>query len=227
MPLDMEVIKSIPIFAGLDDASLAKIASVTKQRAYKKGSIIFMEDEPGKAFFFVKSGKVKIYRTSPEGQQHIIHIFGPGEVFAEATVFADVTYPATAEALEDSQIGVIDNADLEALIQEDTALALSIIKILAKRLRMASEEIRNLAVMDAAGRTAMLLLQLAEQYGEKTPDGIIIALDVPRQELANMAGITRETLARVLSRFNENGIIQLDKYRIIIRDMEALMDEAY
>jgi len=223
----MEVIKSIPIFAGLDDASLAKIASVTKQRAYKKGSIIFMEDEPGKAFFFVKSGKVKIYRTSPEGQQHIIHIFGPGEVFAEATVFADVTYPATAEALEDSQIGVIDNADLEALIQEDTALALSIIKILAKRLRMASEEIRNLAVMDAAGRTAMLLLQLAEQYGEKTPDGIIIALDVPRQELANMAGITRETLARVLSRFNENGIIQLDKYRIIIRDMEALMDEAY
>lgn len=227
MPLDMEVIKSIPIFAGLDNASLAKIASVTKQRAYKKGSIIFMEDEPGKAFFFVKSGKVKIYRTSPEGQQHIIHIFGPGEVFAEATVFADVTYPAAAEALEDSQIGVIDNADLEALIQEDTALALSIIKILAKRLRMASEGIRNLAVMDAAGRTAMLLLQLAEQYGEKTPDGIIIALDVPRQELANMAGITRETLARVLSRFNENGIIQLDKYRIIIRDMEALMDEAY
>ncbi|HBX24168.1 MAG TPA: Crp/Fnr family transcriptional regulator, partial [Desulfotomaculum sp.] len=97
MGSNLQYIKKIPLFAYLDDDQLGEVEQVILERNYQKGRIIFMEDEPGEAVFFVKSGRIKISKQTSDGREHILHFINPGEVFAEVVMFGDGTYPATAE----------------------------------------------------------------------------------------------------------------------------------
>jgi CRP/FNR family cyclic AMP-dependent transcriptional regulator len=112
-----EYIKKLAFFSDLDNESLDKIAQIMIERKYKKNMIIFMAGEPAEAVFFVKKGKVKIYKTTQDGKEHIIHIMSDGDVFAEACLFGVQPYPANAEAMDDSEIVMIKNKDLEHLLE--------------------------------------------------------------------------------------------------------------
>jgi len=218
---DYDILRGISMFSDLNDSSLSKIMSIMHERSLKKGKILFMEGEPGDAFYFVISGKVKIYKTSSDGREHIIHIFGSGNVFGEVTLFSNVEYPATTEVLEDSRIGVIRNEELEKLIREDSNLALELIKILNKRLVIANVEIRNMAFNDTVQRTAAALIKLATNLGVKTQRGIELNIDMTRQELAEVVGTARETVTRALSRLKKDKAIEVDD-NIIIKEIEKL-----
>jgi len=181
-----------------------------------------MEGEPGEAFFYIKSGLVKIYKVSSDGREHILHILNEGHVFAEVTLFNNSSYPATAEVLEDAQIGMIKNSDLEKLIIKNAEISLELIKYLNKRLVEAQNKVRNLALYDTFGRTAQALVKLAEDYGKKTNEGIELDLNISRQELANIVGTTRETVIRVLAAFKKEKSIELDKSSIIIKNIDKV-----
>lgn len=217
-----DYLKQISIFAELKDEFLQKIDDVSIARNYSKGKMIFMEGDPGEAFFYIKSGLVKISKLSSDGREHILHILNEGHVFAEVTLFSASDYPATAEVLEEAEIGMIKNAALEKLIIETPEISLALIKYLNKRLIEAQNKVRNLALYDTFGRTAQALVKLAEDYGKKTTTGIELDLNISRQELANMVGTTRETVIRVLSAFKKEMSIELDKSSIIIRDIEKV-----
>jgi CRP/FNR family transcriptional regulator len=220
---DLEILRKISMFSELDDSSLLKISDILHRRNYKKGKIIFMEGEPGDAFYFVLSGGVKLYNTASDGREHIIHIFGRGNVFGEVTLFNDTGYPATAEVLEDSAIGMIRNEELENLIRQDSSLALELIRVLNRRLLMASVEIRNMAFNDTVQRTAAALIKLSESHGIKTSRGIELDLDITRQELADVAGTARETVIRALTRLKKDGAVEMDG-SIVIKDINKLAD---
>ena len=96
---NIEFLKKIPLFTHLDDEQLAEVEEVILERNYQKGRIIFMENEPGEAVFFVKAGRIKITKQTSDGREHILHFINPGEVFAEVVMFGDGTYPATAEVV--------------------------------------------------------------------------------------------------------------------------------
>lgn len=217
-----DYLKQISIFAQLKDEFLQKIDDISIVRNYSKGKMIFMEGDRGEAFFYIKSGLVKISKLSSDGREHILHILNEGHVFAEVTLFSNSDYPATAEVLEEAEIGMIKNIALEKLIIEMPEISLELIKYLNKRLIEAQNKVRNLALYDTFGRTAQALVKLAEDYGKKTSTGIELDLNISRQELANMVGTTRETVIRVLSAFKKEMSIELDKSSIIIRDIEKV-----
>lgn len=218
----LEYLKHIPIFEELAPADLAAIDEVTIERRYKKNMIIFMEGEPGEGFHYIKSGKVKITQMAPDGREHIINILGPGEVFAEVLLFNRGPYPATAVAIEDSVIGIIKNNDLEKVVTENSRIALHIIRVMSKKLIHAQMKIRTLALSDTVSRTAQVLVRLSRQYGQPVTGGVQIAIDMTRQDLANLVGTTRETVSRVLSSLKKDKVIDFAEHQIIILDEKSL-----
>lgn len=217
-----EVLRRVPIFSQLKDEDLEKIMSITIEKKYNKGSIIFMEGDKGEAFYFIKSGKIKIYRSSKDGKELILNIYGKNNVFAEVTIFNDVSYPATAEVIEDAVVGMILNSDLEKLIKVNSELGLNLIKVLNKRLYNAQLKLKQIALNDTYSRTAQAIIRLAEEHGKNKSEGAELKLELSRQELANMIGTARETVSRILSQFKKEGAIEISGKRIVIKDIKKL-----
>lgn len=219
---DTELIKKLSFFSGLQEEDLEQITNISMERRYKKNMIIFMEGDPGEAFYYIKSGKVKIFRAYEDGREHIIHIFGEGDVFGEATLFNNIPYPASALVYEDAVIGVIKNKDLENLIKRNSELALKIIKLLSGKLVLSQHKIRDLTFNDVFARTASQILKLAREYGKKTDSGIMIDMPLSRQELADMVGTTRETVSRAISKFKKEKSIAEEKDKIVVLNEDRL-----
>lgn len=222
--IDTKFLKKISLFEEMSEEELKAILDIIRTRKYKKGAIIFAEGEPGEAVFFVKAGRVKISKLTSDGREQILHFVSEGDVFAEVCLFNDGPYPATAEIVEDAEIGFIRNPDLEETVKNNGAIAIKLIHLLNNRLKVAQSRIRDLALKDAYARTAQLLLTLANDKGCTKTKEYTIDMDLSRQDLANMVGLTRETLTRVLSEFKKMKIININKSKIDIKNLEALRD---
>ncbi|NLD46055.1 MAG: Crp/Fnr family transcriptional regulator [Clostridiaceae bacterium] len=217
-----DYLKKLAFFSELPEDYLERISEISIQRSYKRNMIIFMEDEPGEAFFYIKSGKVKIYRTYDDGREHIIHILGPQEVFGEVTLFNNINYPASASVYEDAEVIIFKNNKIEELIRQNSDLAFNMIKILSRKLLFAQQKIKDLTFNDVYSRMASQIIKLSMSYGKKTDKGILIDINLSRQELADMTGTTRETVSRVISRFKKEKSISEEKDSIIIIDEQKL-----
>ncbi|MDU4961044.1 MAG: Crp/Fnr family transcriptional regulator [Sporomusaceae bacterium] len=219
----MRYLDQIPLFAGMSEEQFQQIYRHSIERTYAKGTVIFFEGDPGEGFHFVISGQVKIIKAAADGREHTIKIMQPGEVFAEVLLFSNLPYPATAVAADASRIGMIKNSDLEKLVLSNSQLALQLIKSLSQRLLYAQRKIRDLALSDVMSRTVETLIGLAREHGRTDESGrITILLDMPRQELANLAGTTRESVTRSLSALKRDGLIDFDRRRIVILDPKRL-----
>lgn len=224
---NIEYIKRISFFSEINDEDAGKIANLIIERKYKKNTMIFMEGERAEAVYFVKSGKIKISKNASDGKEHIIHIMTDGEVFAEACLFGLSPYPANAEAIEDSELYMIKNSDLEKLLEAYPKTAIQIIKVLSKRLNLVSKQIENLALRDAYGKTAALIIQLLRNDGIEAKNGVVLRTDLSRQDMGNMVGLTRETLTRALMRLKNDGTIDIDRDEIRLLDIEKLNSWIY
>jgi CRP/FNR family transcriptional regulator len=220
----LNILKNIPIFSHLSDEVIQKIIELQKTKKYKKGEIIFYEGDKGEAFFFVKSGKVKIYKTSLDGRDITLNILGEGSIFAEVTLFNDINYPATVEVLENSEIGMILNKDIEQMILNNTTLALQIIKVLTKRLYRSQKTLKEMAFSDTYNRISRTLLDLCERHGKKMELGIEIDTAITRQDIANMVGTSRETVSRVISELKKEKILDTSSKKIIVMDKNKLTE---
>ena len=224
MQRSAEYLRKVPFFAGLADSELEMVSGVMIERSYAKGSLLFLEGEPGEALFVINRGRVKISKSSPDGREQILHIYKDGDIFAEVVLFDRGPYPATAEAIEDTQCWLLRNADMERLLEAQPQLGIKLLRIMSRRLRQARLLVRDLALQDTYGRLAGLLLRFIRVEGRREEEGIVLELDLTRQEMASMIGTSRETVARILSRFQKEGIIALDKQRITVKDVEKLQD---
>ncbi|AOQ23480.1 Crp/Fnr family transcriptional regulator [Neomoorella thermoacetica] len=222
MAEDWEFLRQVPVFAGLEPEELQHIASLALLRRYRKNMYIFMEGEPGDAFYFVKKGAIKLFQVLEDGREKILHFVREGEIFAEVLLFEGGPYPATAQTLEDTEVGIIRNADMEKLLSAHGEMAVKIIKVMSRRLRQAQNHIRDLALKGAYGRLASSLLQLAREYGKPREDGVTIDLNLSQQELASLIGTSRETVARILSDFKRLGAVEVERQRITILEPEKL-----
>lgn len=220
MEESIELLKKIPIFSKLSEDVLLNILKLQVVKTYKKGSVIFHEYDKGDAFFFVKSGKVKIFKTSLDGRDITLNILEEGSIFAEVTLFNDINYPATAMVLEESQIGMILNKDIEKLILKNTSLALQIIKLLNKRLYKSQSTIKDMAFSDTFVRVTNVLIDLSSSHGIVTNNGIEINMNITRQDIADMVGTTRETVSRIIADLKRDGLIETNSKKIIIIDIE-------
>ena len=193
---------------------------------YKKGQVIFYEGNQAYGLYCVFSGRVKLYKTGVDGRQQIVRITGPGDLLGYRSLFADEPYSATAEALEDATICCIDKNAFFPLLNKNPDLSLSVIKKLSMELRHAEELATSIAQRSVRERMAELLLMLKGAYGKPGKKGITIDLQLSREELAEMIGITQETAIRLLSEFKKDGIIEVQERNITILNPKALLETA-
>jgi CRP/FNR family transcriptional regulator, cyclic AMP receptor protein len=222
-----EYLTKLSFFSDIGSESLDKIADIMVERKYRKNMVIFMAGEAAEAVFIIKKGKVKISKVTQDGKEHIIHIMSDGDVFAEACLFGVQPYPANAEATDDSEIYMIKNKDLEELLQAYPRIAIEIIKIMAGRLKMISGQVENLALRDAFGKTASLIMQLLKNENIPLQNGALLKNTLSRQDMANMVGLSRETFTRALSKLKQDKAIDIEKEQIIVVDIERLKSWIY
>jgi CRP-like cAMP-binding protein len=213
-----ERIAAIPLFAGLMRPQLEKLARIVGDRSYARGQTIFTEGEDGNGFYVLVSGKVKVFKLSPEGKEQILHVFGPGEPFGEASVFAGERFPAHAEALAESRVVFFPRAAFVELIKEDPSLSLNMLAILSRRLRTFAALVEDLSLREVPGRLAAYLLYLSEQR-HMAED---LTLDIAKNQLASLLGTIPETLSRILTRMARQGLIRAAGRRIKIMDRQGL-----
>ena len=221
-PVGTDFLRGVDLFTGFSDEDLRKIAAIVHSRRYRKNSVIFLEGDPGEAVYFVRAGRVKVYKSAPDGREHICEIWEPGEAFALVVLLDHGAYPASAEALEESDLGLIRVQDFDRLMQESPQVAREFLRQVSIRLREARTRMRDIALKTVHGRIASLLLDLAGQKGSVTGRGTWIPLEFTHQELASLVGASRETITRVLAEFRRERAIEVEKDGLFIRDEQKL-----
>ena len=218
------LLRNNQFFANLADEELEKVKNIMRKRNYDKEQIIFFEDEPGEGLFLLKSGKVKLTKMVESGDEQILTIIKPGNIFAEVVLFGNANYPATAVALEDSELYLIRSKDMENIIRDNPSIAIKLLDVMSKRLRRAQKLVRDMGLKDTTRRTASLLVYLAEEYGVERNNKIKIDIKLTQQELSNMIGTTRETISRVLNKFKGEDIVSNKSRKMIINDLTKLKE---
>lgn len=174
----------------------------------------------GAALFVIMTGKVKVVRTDEDGREVILSIFGPGEFFGEMSLLDGLSRSATVVATAKSELFMIHRREFLDLLNEFPAVAISLLAELTMRLRKADAQIKSLSLKDAAGRVANVLLLLADDVGVFKKGKVIIE-DLPlQQDMANMAGTSRETVSRMIHQFVEKGHISLEGNKLTITNYE-------
>lgn len=220
MTEELIFLRNVPMFADLDDTELEKVAKLGSRKKYKKGNIIVLEKEMGAALFVIVTGKVKVVRTDEEGREVILSIFGPGEFFGEMSLLDGLARSATVVATSKAELFMIHRREFLDLLAEYPAVAISLLAELTMRLRKADAQIKSLSLKDAAGRVANVILLLADDVGVFKKGKVMIE-DLPlQQDMANMAGTSRETVSRMIHQFMEKGHIGVEGNTLTINDYE-------
>jgi len=215
-------ISSIPLFNGLPEDQQVKLAGIAAEKGFSRGHTIFSEGDDGAGFYVVISGRIKVFKMSPDGREQILHILGPGEIFGEVPVFAGSRFPANAQAMDESRVLYFDRDALISLIEKNPSIALGMLSVLSRRLRMFAAMIDDLSLKEVPGRLASYLLYLSK----KEKDSKDLELDITKGQLASLLGTIPETLSRILTKMSGQGIIESDGPRIKILDREGLEDLA-
>ncbi|HZW38255.1 MAG: Crp/Fnr family transcriptional regulator [Syntrophothermus sp.] len=214
----------VPIFSGLDDDTLEKIAKLGIKQRYRRDSTILFEEESGAALFIIMEGKVKVSRVSSDGREVILTILNDSDFFGEMSIIDGQTRSANITAMEDTEIFIIQRNDFLDLLQSHPDIAIALLQEMTMRLRSADTKIKSLSLKDAEGKVATVILQLADDMG-KIRQGQVEIDKLPYQhDLANMAGTSRETISRTLHLFARKGLVELDGSKLRIIDYEKFKE---
>jgi len=219
----MAVLLRSPLFAGLPPKASVGLRQRVHRRSFPAGTYLTREGEPADSMFVIESGLVRVSRTSRQGRELVLGLFGVGETLGELGVLeASGTRTADAIAVEATACVALGRDDLRALVRKDPDLGLRLLAALVDHIRRKDEELAEIAFLDLPGRLAHKLLQLADRHGEKVEGGVRIAVRVPQGELAAMVGSSRENVNRALGQFVKMGAVAMDRGTITILDAEAL-----
>jgi len=217
---ELSFLENVPILADLEEPDLKEIEKLGLRKKYKKGNIVVLEKEMGAALFVIILGKVKIVRTDENGREVILSIFGPGEFFGEMSLLDGLARSASVVALTKAELFMIHRRDFLKLVNEHPKVAISLLGELTTRLRKADTQIKSLSLKDASGRVANVILMLADDIGVFRKGKVEIDELPLQQDMANMAGTSRETVSRMLHQFIREGHLQLEGNKLTMNDYE-------
>lgn len=216
--MDISLLKKVPIFSNLDDDELEKIRKLCVTQHYEKDRLILIEEDIGKTLFLIQKGRFKVSRMSDDGREVILSILGPGGFFGELSLIDGKTRSASVTAIENSEALLLYRSEFLALLQDYPQIAVSLLKELAARIRKSDTQIKSLSLQDAMGRVSSTLIMLAEDSGRIRHGQVVIPKIPLQQDLANMAGTSRETISRVFRYLEDEKLIQREGRKITISD---------
>ncbi|HET7658624.1 MAG TPA: Crp/Fnr family transcriptional regulator [Bacillales bacterium] len=217
-----DLLRRIPLFSELNEYELQHICSITTTRVYPKRQYIFMEGEQREAVFFIQSGAVKTFKIDESGHEQVINILDKDEMFPHIGFFETNPYPATAEAIEKTELLIIRIDDFDNLLTQHPVIALKVMKIMGQKILMLQQRIQELISQDVEHRLVRVLIRLARESGRKEGNGVHIHMPITNQDLANMVGSTRETVNRLLNSYKKANLLEATRQGISIHDVDRL-----
>lgn len=202
------MLRDVPIFDGLGDAVLERLAARCVPRAVGERFMLFRAGERCAGLYIVLEGRVRIYRTAPDGREQTIAVEGPGRPVAELPLFDDGPYPASAITTVPSRLMFLPRGEFEHAFRTDPDVAASVVRALGVRLRHMVQLVETLAFRDVAARLAMLLADHAEQHGRVEGDAVLLDLERTQEELADEIGTARESVSRAMKQLQARGLIR-------------------
>ncbi len=218
----LSILLNIPGFSGLSQNQLEAIKQIVVDRHFNRGEMIFSEGDEGNGFYVVARGRVKIFKLSSEGKEHILHIVGQGESFGQVAVYAGRLFPANSQAIDRSHLLFIPRTAFVKLITENPSLAMNMLSVLSMRLREFTIQIENLSLKEVPGRLASYLIYLADE--QKAVDHI--SLEISKGQLAGLLGTIPETLSRILAKMSSRNLIEVSGRDIKLLDRKGLEELA-
>ena len=210
---------SLPLFAGLPPDQLRLLEQVAVRRRFEAGQVIVRASEQLRSFYVLSEGRVKIFRSSPEGREQTFFVFGPGEPFCFCRVFSDEGFYANATALTEGTLLVFPGEVLEALARQEPSLLFNFLVVMSRRLKEAFALIESLSFKEIPERVAAFLVVEARE-------GDTVTLPMTHRELAKIVGATPEALSRALRKMEKAGVVEVEGRRFRILDREKLLQLA-
>ncbi len=217
-----QFVRNCYLFTGLNEEELEGVDRITSLRTFQKLDSVFQEGEKADGFFLLCQGRVKIYKLSIEGKEQLLHIVYPGETFAEAAMFEGSSYPASAQAMEDSSLLFFSKNGFLALLKRHPVIMLRMLGNISKYLHHFIRLVEDLSLKEVSSRVAEYLLDVIDREGVLMEGGIELELEMTKSDLAARLGTISETLSRTLKGLRDRAIIEVDGKRIRILDKNAL-----
>lgn len=218
-------LKTDQLFEGLTAGEQESLMGSGVTHIYKKGEIIFREGGIPTGIFYIKSGKVKKYKTTPKGNEQIFYLCSQGELLGYHALLGEELYMDSAATVEDSHITFIPKDNFIKVLRNSTPFSNALLKALGHEFSLFMNSISNLASKSVRERLAFNLLILNEKFKSTDQPGAS-EIHLSRTDLANMVGTAKETLVRLLQEFSQAGLIKKTSKTIRIIDWKGIIKEA-
>ncbi len=215
-------LKQCQLFERLTPQQVSRLEATARARNFSRGSLIYMPADASDSVFLVTAGRVKLYHITGEGKQALLALIDPGELFGELAVVDESQREEFAEAMEASHVIKLPRDELQRLMQEHPDVALGVTKLMGLRRQRVERRLKSLLFRSNRERLIHLLLELAEKYGRRGPEGVALSIKLSHQELASIIGSTRETVTVVLGELQNEGRVIIKRRQIVLKQMEDL-----
>ena len=214
-------LRNVPIFTDLTDSDLTKIASKMVPRVYEKGQMILLEESMGETFFIITQGAVKVTRLSADGREVILAILGESDFFGEMSLLDGEGRSANIVANESAKVLTLSRNDFLDCLESYPKIAIALLEELAIRLRKSDQQIESLSLSDSEHRIGIALIRLAGELGT-IKQGHVTVKNLPyQQDIANMAGTSRETVSRTLKLLEDKKLVRRENRNLTIYNFDA------
>lgn len=222
------VLRRVWLFAQLGDAERAQIRALAKPRRCQAREVVVRQGDEQGDLYAVVAGRLKVSIANVDGDEMVLSILGPGDVFGEIALLDRQPRSASVSALEACDLLVVERRPFHDLLLRVPALALSLMQVMAKRLRELTDHAQDVSLLGVSARLARALLALARRFGERRAGKLEVALKLSQQELGEMVGATREMVNKCLRKWSDAGLIEVAAGKLVINDedgMEAVDEE--
>jgi len=213
---------NVSLFRDLTEEELERIAAIAIPRSFPKKAVIFNEGGTREAVYVIVDGLVKTFKVDENGHEQIISLLTTGDMFPHTGFFDQSPYPATAETVVPTRVFAIPVRSFEQLLLSTPTIAVKVLRVLGAKIRELQEKLQELSSQDVRHRLTAILLRLAAAHGSTQDGAVVLRLPVTHQDLANMAGTTRESVNRLLNDLRRQRILDMTRQHIILYDVEAL-----
>jgi CRP-like cAMP-binding protein len=215
-------LKRVPLIADLEQSVIQQFAESVEIREVRRRQVLYLPGDPGGAVFLVNGGRVKVSKVTRDGKELTLGYRAPGDIFGEACLIDGGPRQEMAEAVENVMVSEVPRERFEKIVAGNAELGLRLVKMVTLRRLELENNIEKLVFRDVNSKLAELLLKLAAEYGVDDSQGVLVALKITHQEMANLIGSTRETVSLTLAQFKRKSLITNDGRKIIVVDQEGL-----